>query len=47
MSWGGKELVERRAAMDDDDWVALGALQDDSDYYHRFEELFDLDISPR
>ena len=47
MSWGGKQLVERRAAMDDDDWVALGALQDDSDYYRRFEELFDLDISPR
>jgi len=47
MSWGGKELVERRAAIDDDDWVALGALQDDSDYYRRFAELFDLDITPR
>jgi NAD(P)-dependent dehydrogenase (short-subunit alcohol dehydrogenase family) len=47
MSWGGKKLVERRAVMDDDDRVALGALQDDSDYYHRFEELFDLDIAPR
>lgn len=46
MSWG-KELVERRAGMDDDDWVALGGLQDDNDYYRRFEELFDLDISPR
>jgi hypothetical protein len=47
MSWGGKTLVERRALIDDHDWVALGALQHDSDYYHRFEELFDLDISPR
>jgi NAD(P)-dependent dehydrogenase (short-subunit alcohol dehydrogenase family) len=46
-SWGGKELIEGRAVMDDADWVALGALQDDADYYHRFEELFDLDISPR
>jgi hypothetical protein len=47
MSWGGKKLVEGRAEMDDADWVALGALQDDSDYYRRFEELFDLDIAPR
>ena len=47
MSWGGKELVEGRAVMDDDDWVAIGELQDDSDYYLRFKELFDLDISPR
>jgi NAD(P)-dependent dehydrogenase (short-subunit alcohol dehydrogenase family) len=46
VSWGGKELVERRAVMDDADWVALGALQDDTDYYRRFEELFDLDIAP-
>ena len=33
--------------LDDDEWVAIGALQDDSDYYRRFEELFDLDIAPR
>ena len=46
MSWGGKKLIEGRALMDDHDWVALGALQDDSDYYHRFKELFELDISP-
>jgi NAD(P)-dependent dehydrogenase (short-subunit alcohol dehydrogenase family) len=46
MSWGGKELIEGRALMDDHDWVALGALQDDSDYYDRFKELFELDISP-
>jgi NAD(P)-dependent dehydrogenase (short-subunit alcohol dehydrogenase family) len=47
MSWGGTTLVERRAAMDDADWVALGALEDDGDYYRRFQELFDLDIAPR
>ena len=45
MSWGGKTR-RGRALMDDHDWVALGALQDDSDYYHRFKELFELDISP-
>ncbi|MGH9272865.1 MAG: SDR family oxidoreductase [Ilumatobacteraceae bacterium] len=47
MSWGGRELVERRAAMADADWVALGALDDDAAYYARFKELFGLDIAPR
>ena len=47
MSWGGKELVEGRAALDDADWVALGAIDDDAEYYARFDEHFGLDISPR
>ena len=47
VSWGGRELVERRAAMDDRDWVALGGLADDAEYYRRFHELFGLDIAPR
>ena len=47
MSWGGKELVEGRAALGDDDWVALGAIDDDAEYYDRFAEYFGLDISPR
>jgi NAD(P)-dependent dehydrogenase (short-subunit alcohol dehydrogenase family) len=46
VSWGG-DLGERRAAISDEDWVALGALTDDADYYRRFEELFGLDIAPR
>ena len=33
--------------MDDADWVALGAVDDDAAYYERFRELFDLDIAPR
>jgi len=47
MSWGGRELVERRAAMADADWVGLGALEDDAAYYARFKELFGLDIAPQ
>ncbi len=47
MSWGGKELVEGRAALGDDEWVALGAIDDDAEYYGRFAEHFGLDISPR
>ncbi|MBA3606114.1 MAG: SDR family oxidoreductase [Acidimicrobiia bacterium] len=46
VSWGGAELVGRRAQMDDDDWVALGAIADDAEYYRRFGELFGLDIAP-
>ena len=47
MSWGGTELTEGRAALDDADWVALGAIEDDAEYYARFETHFGLDISPR
>lgn len=46
-SWGGRELIEGRARMTDEDWVALGAYEDDAAYYARFRELFDLDISPK
>jgi len=46
MSWGGRELIEGRAAMSDEDWVALGAIEDDAEYYARFHELFGLDITP-
>jgi NAD(P)-dependent dehydrogenase (short-subunit alcohol dehydrogenase family) len=45
-SWGGQALIEGRAAMADEDWVALGALDDDAAYYARFQELFGLDIAP-
>jgi NAD(P)-dependent dehydrogenase (short-subunit alcohol dehydrogenase family) len=41
-AWGGPELVGRRAAVSDADWVALGAIPDDETYYARFEELFGL-----
>jgi len=42
--WGGKELVAGRARMSDEDWVALGAIEDDAEYAARFKELFDLDL---
>jgi NAD(P)-dependent dehydrogenase (short-subunit alcohol dehydrogenase family) len=47
ISWGGAELIEGRSAMSDPDWVALGAIEDDADYYERFAELFGLDIRPQ
>ena len=45
-SWGGRECIDGRERMSDDDWVGLGAIEDDAEYYRRFGELFGLDISP-
>ena len=46
VSWGGKELVDGRAAMSDDKWVALGAWADDDDdgYYDDFKTRFGLEL---
>ena len=38
VSWGGPELVAGRAAMSDEEWVAMGAVDDD-EYYTRFSRL--------
>jgi NAD(P)-dependent dehydrogenase (short-subunit alcohol dehydrogenase family) len=46
VSWGGAELVEGRAKMTDAEWIALGAIDDDAEYYDRFEHHFGLDIRP-
>jgi len=42
--WGGAELIEGKAALNDEDWVALGAIEDDAEYAARFKELFNLQI---
>ena len=44
--WGGVELIEGRARIDDTDWVNLGAVETDEAYVARFEELFGLDLGP-
>ncbi|MEQ1873671.1 MAG: SDR family oxidoreductase [Ilumatobacteraceae bacterium] len=44
VSWGAKELIDGRAAMTDEDWVALGNIDDDSDYSQAFAERFGLEI---
>lgn len=44
VSWGAKELIAGRAAMTDEDWVALGNIEDDTDYARAFADRFGLDI---
>lgn len=43
--WGGPELSSNRKNFSDEDWVAMGAIEDDAEYEARFSELFGLDIS--
>ena len=46
VSWGGPEILAGRAAMADEDWVALGTVTDDDEYHARFEKVFGVDIRP-
>ena len=46
VSWGGPEIVAGRARMTDEEWVAMGATDDDAEYYRRFESAFGLSIAP-
>ncbi len=45
VSWGGPELLGRRPQVSDADWVALGAIEDDSEYIAEFQRLFGVDIA--
>lgn len=46
VSWGGKELIDGRDAMTDEDWTALGAWDDgdDAGYYDDFAAKFGLEL---
>jgi len=44
VSWGGAELAELHDRIDDADWIALGAVEEDDDYYDRFHQVFGLDL---
>ena len=45
VSWGGPEMIAGRAAMTDEEWVALGAHEDDADYIAAFHDALGVDIS--
>jgi NAD(P)-dependent dehydrogenase (short-subunit alcohol dehydrogenase family) len=45
VSWGGAEMAALHDRIDDADWVALGAIEDDAEYTERFKEIFGFDIA--
>ena len=45
VSWGGQSIVDGRAAMSDEDWIALGRVDSRAGYITEFERLFGVDIS--
>jgi len=47
VAWGGPEIVAGRAALGDDEWVAMGRLADDGAYYGAFLDAFGVDLRPR
>jgi NAD(P)-dependent dehydrogenase (short-subunit alcohol dehydrogenase family) len=47
VSWGGPELIAGRSEITDEQWVALGAIEDDDDYYRAYSDTFGIDITIR
>ena len=45
VSWGGAETISGRAKITDEQWVALGTIEDDDDYYRAFSDTFGIDIT--
>ncbi len=43
-AWGGDELIAGRDQISDAEWVAMGAIEDDAEYFAVFEQHFGLDL---
>jgi NAD(P)-dependent dehydrogenase (short-subunit alcohol dehydrogenase family) len=46
-SWGGAETINGRSKITDEQWVALGAIENDDDYYRAYSETFGIDITAK
>jgi NAD(P)-dependent dehydrogenase (short-subunit alcohol dehydrogenase family) len=44
VSWGAEGLINGRAAITDEEWVAIGLAATDDDYYDAFQRAFGLDL---
>ncbi|MFZ4718985.1 MAG: SDR family oxidoreductase [Ilumatobacteraceae bacterium] len=44
VSWGAQQIIDGRAAMTDEQWVAMGLATTDDDYYDAFQAAFGLDL---
>jgi NAD(P)-dependent dehydrogenase (short-subunit alcohol dehydrogenase family) len=45
VSWGGPEILAGRRALSDEDYVALGAVADDDEFYEAFNKVFGVDLT--
>jgi NAD(P)-dependent dehydrogenase (short-subunit alcohol dehydrogenase family) len=45
VSWGGPEILAGRQTLSDEDYVALGAITDDNEFYGAFNKAFGVDLS--
>lgn len=44
VSWGAQQIIDGRAAMTDEQWVAMGLAATDDEYYDAFQAAFGLDL---
>ncbi len=44
VSWGAKELIDGRAAITDEQWIQIGNVASDDEYYDAFQTAFGLDL---
>lgn len=44
-SWAGPQIVAGRAKQSDNDWVAMAASENDSDYFNAFKTAYGVDLS--
>ncbi len=44
VSWGAQELIDGRAAITDEQWIELGNVTTDDEYYDGFQRKFGLDL---
>lgn len=44
VSWGAQELIDGRAAITDEQWIELGNVATDDEYYDGFQRKFGLDL---